>query len=183
MAGTEKTIPIYFDPVKVGASLKEVGIDYQEIESREIETRWFRDSQSETDVFVWMNKDKKMIKQQVSVMGLLTEWNLLDGVRTGVIMESEMSAHELMQNGLTPGDTASEVIHFDKKVQQRTLGMAISILKSMTCLEAELMDKMLKNFNQGVPFPDVKLPESLQKIPQNSLWLRVKGFISSCFKK
>lgn len=146
----QKSIPIYLDLEKVGASLVEVGIDYQEIETREVETRWFRDPISETEVFVWMNKNRKMIKQQVLVMGLLTEWNILDGVRTGVILESELSAKDLAQSGLTPDSTASESIHFDKKPQARTLDISISILKNMTCVEPELKELMLRQFNQGV---------------------------------
>lgn len=177
--GLEKSSPIYLDTAKVGASLKEVGIDYQEIELREVETRWFRDQQSETDVFVWMGKDKKMIKQQVVVMGLLTEWNVLDGVRTGMIMESEISAQDLATNGLTPDDTASEIIHFDKNPQQRTLGMALSILKNTTCVEPELMHVMLKNFHQGLPYQS----GLVQSLPHHNAWAKIKKFILSCLKK
>lgn len=160
----QKSLPLFLDPVKVGASLIEVGIDYQEIESKQIETRWFRDQISETDVFVWMSKDRRMIKQQVTVMGLLTEWNALDGVRTGVMLESELSARDLMQSGLTPDATASEAIHFDKNPQQRTLDISISILKNMTCAEPELKELMLRQFNQGTGF-------------------KIKNFFLSCFKK
>jgi hypothetical protein len=176
-----QTSPFYLDPVKVGASLIEVGVDYQEIESREVQTRWFRGQASETDVFVWMNSDLKMIKQQISVMGLVAEWNILDGVRTGMILESELHSKDLMENGLTPDDTASEVIHFDKSTQKRTLEISLSILKNMTCLEPELKALMLKNFNQGVAFEG--FPERISRVmPQGNLWLKVKEFILSCFK-
>jgi len=178
-----KSTPIFLDPVKVGSSLKEVGVDYQEIESRQVETRWFRDQISETDVFVWMNKDRKMIKQQVSVMGLLTEWNVLDGVRTGVILESELNAQDLMQSGLTPDDTASETIHFDKNPQQRTLDISISILKNMTCVESELKELMLRQFNQGSGFSignSQIVSKDFWRLP---LLVRVKNFFLSCFKK
>jgi hypothetical protein len=174
--------PRYLDPVKVGASLIEVGVDYQEIESREVQTRWFRGHQSETDVFVWMNRDLKMIKLQVSVMGLVAEWNILDGVRTGMILESEMNSKDLMENGLTPDDTASEVIHFDKSTQKRTLDISLSILKNMTCVEPELKALMLRNFSQGLSFEGI--PERLaQKLPKGNLWVGIKAFILSCFKK
>ncbi len=188
----QKPTPLFLDPAKVGASLKEVGIDYQEIESKQIETRWFRDQLSETDVFVWMNKDRRMIKQQVSVMGLLTEWNILDGVRTGVILESEMSSKDLAQNGLTPDDTASEAIHFDRNPQQRTLSISISILKNMTCVEPELKELMLRQFNQGLGFSGFPIlgsqslgPNSLLggSLWSGSLFSRFKNFILSCFKK
>lgn len=177
-----KVAPIYLDPAKVGASLIEVGVDYQEIESREVQTRWFRGQSSETDVFVWMNRDLKIIKQQISFMGLVAEWNILDGVRTGMILESEMNSKDLLENGLTPDDTASEVIHFDKNTQKRTLDISMSILKNMTCVETELKALMLKNFNQGLAFEG--FPERInQNLPPNNLWLTVKGFILSCFKK
>ena len=172
--------PIYLDPVKVGAALKEVGIDYQEIESKEVETRWFRDHVSETDVFVWFGQNRKIIKQQVSVMGLIAEWNILEGVRTGMIMESEISAQDLMQSGLTPDDTASEVIHFDGKVQQRTLATAISILKNSTSIEPELMSMVLSNFGQATPFQGFPVKAEGAK---TSLWLKAKNAILSCFKK
>jgi hypothetical protein len=180
---TPKSTPILLDPAKVGASLKEVGVDYQEIESKQVETRWFRDKISETDIFVWMSKDRKMIKQQVSVMGLLTEWNILDGVRTGVVLESELSAQDLMQSGLTPDDTASEVIHFDKDPQQRTLDISISILKNMTCVEPELKELMLRQFNQGVGFSRGSSQIESKDFWRLPLLTRVKNFFLSCFKK
>jgi hypothetical protein len=177
-----QTSPFFLDPEKVGASLIEVGVDYQEIESREVQTRWFRGQSSETDVFVWMNRDLKMIKQQISVMGLIAEWNILDGVRTGMIMESELSSKDLTENGLTPDTTASEVIQFDKSTQKRTLDISLSILKNMTCLEPELKALMLKNFNQGVAFEG--FPERRSAgVPSRNLWLTVKEFFLSCFKK
>jgi hypothetical protein len=107
-----------------------------------------------------------------------------------MIMESEMSAQDLMHNGLTPDDSASEVIHFDKHPQQRTLEMALSILKNTTCVEPELMEKMLKNFHQGLPFqsglsfPDVKLMDRIvRSLPHNNAWVKIKKFFLSCFKK
>jgi hypothetical protein len=174
--------PIYLDPVKIGASLIEVGVDYQEIESREVQTRWFRGQSSETDVFVWLNKELKMIKQQISFMGLIAEWNILDGVRTGMMMESEILSKDLSENGLTADDTASEVIQFDKKIQKRTLDISLSILKNMNCVEPDLKALMIKNYNQGQGFEN--FPEKLaEHLPQSPLWLKVKKFILSCFKK
>lgn len=174
--------PIYFDPIKVGASLKEVGLDYQEIDDKEIVTRWFRDQKSETDIFVWLNKDQKIIKQQISTMGQLTEWNILDGVRTGVILESEFSAHTLMENGLTSGDSASEVIRFDKSIQLQTLNMGLAILKHTTCVEPDLMSRVTAHFHQGLPysvFVSLKEPQSQPM----SLGARIKRFFLSCLSK
>lgn len=177
-----QTSSIFLDPVKLGASLVEVGVDYQEIESREVQTRWFRGPQTETDVFLWMNKDLKIIKLQVSVMGLVGEWNILDGVRTGMILESELSSKDLSENGLTPDDTASEVIQFDKSIQKRTLDISLSIIKNMNCLEPDLKALMLKNLGQGVDF--LSFPERLtQGLPESSLWQTAKKFFLSCFKK
>lgn len=174
--------PIYLDPAKIGPTLIEVGVDYQEIESREVQTRWFRGQASETDVFVWMNKDLKIIKQQISFMGLVAEWNILDGVRTGLMMESELSSEVLEENGLTPDTTASEAIQFDKSTQKRTLNIAVSIIKNMTCLEKDLKALILKNFNQGVAFEG--FPERVEQTPTSkSFWLTVKSFIMSCYKK
>lgn len=174
-----KNTPIFLDPAKVGASLKEVGIDYQEIESREVETRWFRDPISETDVFVWLNKDRRMIKQQVSIMGLLTEWNIMDGVRTGMILESEISSQDLRENGLTPDNgTTSESIRFDRDPQQRTLDISLAILKNMTCVDSDLKDLMLRQFNQGISVA------TMQKSDQKpNILHRAKALILSCLKK
>lgn len=179
--------PIYLDYAKVGASMIEVGIDYQEIESKQVETRWFRDHSSETDVFIWMNRDRRMIKQQISVMGLVAEWNILDGVRTGVIFESEMSSMELMENGLTTGDTASEVIHFDKKAQQRTLSAALSILNNMTCLEYDLKKMMIALFEQGRSFSGIATNTTEVNASESSgiraVFKSLKDIFLSCFKK
>ncbi len=183
--GDQKFSSLYLDPCKVGAALVEVGVDFQKIDSREIQTRWFRDALSETDVFVWVGQNKKILKQQVSMMGLIAEWNIMDGVKTGMIMESEISAKDLQESGLTPDDTASEVIRFDEKVQPRTLGIAISIIENSKTIEPVLIDYMLKNFRQHSllgkmsHFTESKRSQS----SKSSLWLRAKTFILSCFRK
>ncbi len=173
----ENGSPIYFDPARVGISLIEVGIDFQEIDEKEITTRWFRDQKSETDVFIWLNKSGQIIKQQVSVMGQLIEWNIVEGVRTGVMLESEFSTQNLMENGLTSGDSASEIIRFDKSVQTQSLELGLSILKHTRSVDPKLLEKMITNFNQGLSFKAFSLRKKFQ--PKQG-WL---ARILSCLRK
>lgn len=135
--------PLYFDPVKIGQNLQEVGIDYLQVEAKEIETRWFRHAESETDVFVWFDKTKKIIKQQVSHMGQLTEWNIIDGLKTGCLFEAELvNGQEAEANG----HPASEVIQFDREIQAHTLKNALKIIENMSCLSSEIKEAVTLNF-------------------------------------
>lgn len=159
---------IYFDPVRIGQSLREIGIDYLKVESKEIETRWFQHAESETDVFVWFDKNQQIIKQQASHMGHLVEWNIIDGLKTGYLMEAE-----LVQGQVNAQDyPASEVIHFDKVVHKQTLKNMISIVQNMQCLSDEVKERVLKNFQR---YPDAS--EASDK-PQN-FWNK----LLSVFKK
>ena len=165
MDAQNKTAPIYFNPQKVGSQMREIGVDFLRLESSDdIETRWFREPLTETDVFIWFNKNKKIIKQQVSIMGLLIEWNIVEGVRTGMVMESEILQEQ----------PASEHIHFDQNIQPNTIETAISVIYGMTCIQKQLQQKLIQNFSQ------VQVP-----VLQGEWWLRLNilRWITSCFRK
>jgi hypothetical protein len=176
MKASTKVQPIYFDPQRVGASLKEVGIDYTKVESREIETRWFRDASGETDVFIWLNKEKTIIKQQSSIMGQLVEWNIVEGLKTGMVLENE-----LIKSDGKDQLPQSELIYFDKIVQPQAVLMAINVIKHMA-IDDELKNHLLKNFQREAPLG--------LKLFQNGYSEQPRGFISSwiqriigCFRK
>jgi hypothetical protein len=141
-----KVLPTYLNLQKIGASLKEVGSDYLKVESREVETKWFRDTSGEIDVFIWFNKEKKIIKQQVCIMGQIAEWNMVEGNKTGMLIEDEINKEDVKDQ-----QTASERIVFDNVVQVSTLLTSISMVKNMDCLEEDLKRKVVGLYERGVP--------------------------------
>jgi hypothetical protein len=178
MKASTKVQPIYFDPQKLGGALKEVGIDYTKVESREIETRWFRDDSGDTDVFIWLNKEKSIIKQQTSIMGQLVEWNIIEGLKTGMIMEDEILKSD--QKDQLP---QSELIYFDKIVQQQAVLMANNVIQYMT-IDVELKSRLLKNFAKDAPLGlrlfQTGLPTADDKKSFISVWIQR---IIGCFRK
>lgn len=136
-----RRIPSLFDPKALGESLKEVAIDYIETEDSNLQSRWFQ-SDCDADLFIWTDVNKKrtktaeeIIKYQLSFFGQIVEWSIFDGVRTGVIIESEIQ-----------GECAREIIEFDKHPQIATLAQArrlISYVDELGQCEQEHLARVL----------------------------------------
>lgn len=143
MRSDKKEMPVFFNPKKIGLNIREVGTDYLDVESRKIETKWYRDESGDVDIFLIYEKDKEIIKQQVFMMGVLVEWSQNHGVRTGVIVEHEVANQE--KDRKLPG---SETVYFDKRNHQHSLKMATDVIKSMT-LDAGMKTALLKNYSHA----------------------------------
>ncbi|HID40200.1 MAG TPA: hypothetical protein EYP36_11900 [Calditrichaeota bacterium] len=63
--------------------------------SVEPQKRWFRDADSECDLFVWMDKNRQMTKFQFWLKDLLLEWDRHDGLKTGKLDDESGSFHSI----------------------------------------------------------------------------------------
>lgn len=141
MTKSERTTPIYFEPSHAGKNLKEVGVDYLQVEDQNIISRWYHGAH-DVDLFVWIDQQKNVIKQQISFCGQIVEWNILDGLKTGVVIEEELEATSEKPN-------SSEIIRFDHKPQNESIRMAVEVIKHIDAMDDVFRQSLLRNFGKG----------------------------------
>jgi hypothetical protein len=130
-----KSLSTYFDPQVLGASLKEVTTGVQKRDNQVI-SRWFH-SAKEADLFIWMDKENSIIKQQLSYFGEVVEWNVVEGVKTGHVVIDE--------DGRNRG---SDIIQFDDLPQTTDIRQAIALLECVTALNAKERKALIVNFRK-----------------------------------
>lgn len=173
LEGTRK-VPLLFDPESMGRSLKEVAVDVVPVHEAHYISRWFH-SPNDIDLFIWTDEKKNIIRQQVSFCGQVVEWNVVDGVKTGLIVEQELSGDK---------ENANESIQFDSLPQSRAVFQAVSLLAYVPDLadreRGHLIELLKKNPNSRHVNLEVvsQLQRDLSKSARPSFWKRVKGWFS-----
>jgi len=130
--------PHFFDPADLGESLREVATDVIKAGEAEIVHRWFH-SPKDADLFIWLDKGQNIIKQQITFYGQVVEWNIIEGVRTGVIVEDESRA----------AVKASDMIRFDAQAQRAPIDQALDLLRHIAKLNDLERHVLIKNFAQN----------------------------------
>jgi hypothetical protein len=165
--------PTFFEPAQAGRSLKEVGIDYLKVESKNITSRWFH-SAHDVDLFLWLDEHSQVIKQQVSFCGQIVEWNVLDGLKTGVVIEEEVWSGDGNENKIDQ----SEIIRFDQRPQKQAIKLAIEVIQNIESLEDFVRGHLLSNFGVKSGFKPF-LVKTTPEQSKASFWQRFLNF----FKK
>jgi hypothetical protein len=130
------SFPRFFNAQELGHSLKEVATDLINTTHQEVVSRWFH-SNKDADLYIWLDKGENILKQQLSFYGQIVEWNLIEGVKTGLIIEDENR-----NSGVSP----SEVVQFDSRPQRPPLEQAVELLKHMTALKEDERRELVANF-------------------------------------
>lgn len=130
--------PHFFDPAVLGESLKEVATDIINTGDAEVIHRWFH-SNKDADFFVWQDKNHNVIKQQITFYGQVVEWNIVEGLKTGLIVEDETRS----------AIKASDIIRFDPTVQKAPVDQAMNLLRHITALNDLERHVFTKNFSAG----------------------------------
>jgi hypothetical protein len=120
-AVSENETPIVFDAEQIGKSLREIAVDVIETEGSTILSRWFH-SKHDVELFLWTDAENNVIKHQVTFYGQVVEWNVFEGVRTGVIVEQE--------NSIGDG-VVSETIQFDNVPEDAAIIRATLLLANV----------------------------------------------------
>lgn len=143
---------VILDLRNVARNMREVSKDIINTENQNITSRWYH-SEKEADLFIWQDEKNNVIKQQVSVHGAVCEWNVIEGVKTGIVLQDDTrSAVE-----------GSEVIQFDQQVQTAALAQAVELLSYVDVLELTEKNHLIDNFKQGKSVSELD-PETFLKI-------------------
>ncbi|MCB0350459.1 MAG: hypothetical protein KDD38_04705 [Bdellovibrionales bacterium] len=140
-----------FDARELGLSLKEVATDIIKKEDKEIQSHWYHSSK-DADLFIWKDHKNNIIKQQISFYGQLMEWNIIEGVRTGLVIEDETTK----LNG-------SALIRYDGELQKQTAQQGIDIVGHVPGLNAQDKIDIISNFIKSPLFSQMSPEEILSR--------------------
>ncbi len=135
--------PHFFDPHRIGQNLKEVSSDLLRVESRDLVGRWFH-AQDEIDLFIWSDEKKKIVKQQLTFYGQVVEWNVIEGTKTGVIIEDESPPNSSGQPV-----KAAETIRFDERAHPQPIGLAMAVIRHTGALSEDERKQIVANYFRG----------------------------------
>lgn len=131
--------PRLFDPADLGGTLKEVATDLIHTSTdQDVTGRWFHSVQ-DADLYIWLDDRRRVIKQQLSFYGTVVEWNAVEGLKTGMVIEEEREDKDRHRND-------SELIQFDNRPQKNTIVQAMELLRHVTSLSSEERDLLMGNF-------------------------------------
>ena len=130
------SFPRFFNAEELGRSLKEVATDVIATSNdQKVISRWFHSSK-DTDLFIWLDHQQNVIKQQLTFFGQVVEWNVIEGVKTGLIVEDETP----------PKVKATEIIQFDSSPQKAPIEQARELLNFITALNDDERLMLSTNF-------------------------------------
>jgi hypothetical protein len=136
----------HFDAEALGISVRQLAVDVVRGENMDFVSRWFRSGNSEVDLVVWADSEKRIIKHQLCFFGQIVDWTPFHGTRTGFVVEEEAlvppgsagapdAAHGAVLGaahgsggGMGNDDNVSEEIRFDKNLQPAVVAQAIQLL-------------------------------------------------------
>ena len=132
-----------FNAKDLGLSLREVAVDVMRKEQNEVESRWFH-SLKDVDLFIWKDHRQRIIKQQVTYYGQLVEWNPIEGVRTGLIIEDETRDTRGIE-GSSNGVKGSVLIRYDVEPQKHAIEQGAEIIGYVPGLAEDLRQALVSN--------------------------------------
>ncbi len=168
-----RKIPLMFNAESMGQSLREVAVDVVPVENIHYLSRWFH-SPNDIDLFIWTDEKRSIIRHQVSFYGQVVEWNVLDGVKTGFIIEQEV-----------PDSESSETIQFDVHPQSSAVNQAMQLLENVTELAGLERNQLIELLRSPITRKDDSvvallehLKSDLRQTQRPGFWKRVKRWFS-----
>jgi hypothetical protein len=139
---SQKTLPQFFSAADLGKSFREVATNVIRTENQDILNRWYH-SAKDADLFVWFDSQKNIIKQQLSFYGQAIEWNVIEGTRTGCVLEEDGPDDDAVHKR-----RSSDVIQFDQDPQNASLKQALDLLNHITVLRDDERRELVDNFSR-----------------------------------
>lgn len=187
-APNRKLRSLLVDPKMLGASLRPVSSELIQSDGSDLVGLWLH-SDRDLDFFVWRDENKTIIKQQLCFMGIIAEWNIIEGARTGVVFDDERA---------TAGVRASSVVKYDDEIQKMVLDQASQICANISSLtQAERREcaglwGSVRGMGVHTTFTDfvkdnylTAMKPTAQKpdAPKNSNWVKLTKRIIGFFRR
>ncbi len=154
----------FFKPELLGGSLKPVAEDLIHLRDQRVTSSWLH-SDHGADLILWWDERGNLIKQHVSFWGQVVQWDIVHGLKTGLVIEKESdSPQEIYLGG------KDSPVHFDSSVQKTTLAQALEILSFVKELDGEELAQVVRNFLEAPTLKDFKDSELLRRFaPERGL--------------
>jgi hypothetical protein len=163
---SDSKIPPFFNAQKIGGSLREVDVSLIQAETESVVSRWFH-GPHEADLFIWTDERNNVIKQQVSFCGQIVEWNVLDGIRTGMVIERELEDASM---------NASEIIQFDGAPIESSIRLALDLIKHVNSLDEKTKGELVDQLTRRPSFATLAPDEILRRYgsSRDTVWHRLR---------
>ncbi|MDX9732285.1 MAG: hypothetical protein RBT63_10975 [Bdellovibrionales bacterium] len=115
---------VYLDTEGIGSTLFERSVDVHLVEGVEYLMKWYK-SALDADLMIWFDSCGSIRRFQLNVMGQVTEWSCDHGLRTGLIVETEIQGVEFKLAEW------SEAIRFDRDRDARALAISRRVVAAM----------------------------------------------------
>ncbi len=168
-ANTAKELPLFFDAKEAGASLEEVAVDHVQSEGEDLTSYWYH-SPLDVDLYVWVDKKKNIIKQQVSICGQICEWNIVDGVKTGFVFETEIENND-----------DETTITYDQSVQKTSLRQTMQFIAAVEVLPSIMKKSLITNYEKNPRVDSIDPAELLARYGDKAS--DAKCFLAKFIKK
>jgi hypothetical protein len=162
-----KTQTFFYDGKVFGQNLKEVSVDFIETEKSDLTSRWFHGDPG-TDLYAWVDSKNNIIKQQLSFVGQVVEWNCLDGIKTGVVIETDLENAQESHREPDEAKQMSEAVQFDREPQNSAVKLALEILNHSQ-IDDRLRKQLIGNFQD---------PQHMQSMSPNEFMKRFGGAVA-----
>lgn len=163
----EPIIPPFFNAQRIGGSLREVDVSLIQSENENVVSRWFH-GPHDADLFIWMDARNNVIKHQTSFCGQIVEWNVLDGIRTGFVIEQETASASM---------GASETIRFDTRPMESAIVQALDLIRHVDSLDDVTRRELVEQLTRRPSFSTMNADEILKRYggaTRDGVWQRFK---------
>ncbi len=117
-------------------------VDVLHAEDSEIVSRLYNNGGSEMGLILWHDEQENILKQQVCLYGQVVEWNILQGVLTGVIVDDEKNPEDECLN-------FKDLLVYDKSPSKPSVLQAIEFINHVPELNLQYKQELLKNLKTG----------------------------------
>jgi hypothetical protein len=111
------------DPVVLGQSLLEAGLDEFEGEAGRVRASWHRSSLG-AELLLWRSAEGLLLQAQLNVRGEIAQWDPAHGARTGLVVEADVA----------PG-ALEETVRFDVSAVRAALERAAIVVRAVESLD------------------------------------------------
>jgi hypothetical protein len=140
----DKILSQFFNGKNIGKNLKEMAVDMVKTDTEDVVSRWYH--APSTDLFTWTDRQHNIIKQQLHFNGQVVEWNCLEGVKTGLMIEADLGLKATYNaEGKMEKERISETIKFDALPMNACVDLALEILE-FTQFEDAVRRQLIGNF-------------------------------------
>lgn len=123
--------PLFIENLQMMAEKMEfISFDSLQMQGREIKSHWYRYGDIDFYYFEDRHYQPSVIKFYLSIFGQVIEWTPFDGLRTGVVVQSERS------EGVT------ETVQFDRELNRAAVEQFHLFFEHLQCLDPQFKNNL-----------------------------------------